>query len=71
MPENKVFSHLAVLRADNFQVMSCPSKHVFDLTGRELMLRIWQLHKGELHSSVANLTLGFVGWCWVGWLGWG
>ena len=23
------------------------------------MLRIWQMHKAELHSSVTNLLLGF------------
>lgn len=58
MPENKVFSHLAI------KVMSCLAGIQDGLLkdcafrGKELMLRIWQLHKGELHSSVANLTLG-------------
>ena len=68
MPENKVFSHLAIkvmFGQDPGWLVVCLGafrllgRNMFsDLTGRELMLRIWQLHKGELHSSVANLTLG-------------
>ena len=44
--------------------VSCP--------GRELMLRIWQMHKAELHSSVTNLQLGRRRkrrkWQWLGYL---
>ena len=44
-------------------LLSCPVVPIADTDtsrspGRELMLRIWQMHKAELHSSVTNLRLG-------------